>query len=123
MWFRSLDGRKLAVQPRRPYSQLGSQMAPLVKQLAVRLRKLPGESPLRNLGGVEPVSTPLSLRRDASQERSHNGHWVVLRLEAKELRMMTVASGHPSQNLLCEERLSPGCDQPLGVEVSWMNRP
>src|SRR5262245_45280105 len=53
MCFRHRDAAKLTVQPRRSRSQLGFQVAPLVKQLPVGFPKLPSKPSSRNFCFVE----------------------------------------------------------------------
>ena len=43
--------------------------------------------------------------------------------EALQLRMVTIADGLPTQNVLCEERLAPEGDQALRIEVLRVQRP
>src|SRR5215472_9630047 len=118
MWLGFRDAPKLSMPLRRPCSQLGHQMPPLIKKLPIGLWRQRPEPPSRNPGAVEAVSTSPCLLRQAGQDSCDDGHRLVLSLKPSELGMMTVASGRPLENLLGEQCLPPGGNQTLRVEVT-----
>ena len=69
------------------------------------------------------VAAHLRLVGQAREERREGGEWVGLRLEAGQLRMMAVTLGLTGQDFLGQQRLPPGRDQALRVEVAGMHGP
>lgn len=108
---------------RGPGAELGQQVFPFVKQLALGFLDLAAEPGARDFGGVEVVASKLGFVGDAGQEGGDGLNRAWAGAEAGELRVFGVAAGAPLQNFLSEQGLTPGGNESFGIKVPWMEGP
>ena len=113
----------MAMQRPAASSELAHQVAPLVRKLPAGHRNGSHASQRADFAAIECVAAPgrfsvylLQVRIDG---RSRKG----VRAEPLELRMVPVTAGFAAQDGLCEQRLAPERDQPLGIEIARMQAP
>src|SRR4051812_8378230 len=103
--------------------QFAEQMLPLVEHLAPRHDDARDRTARSDLAAVEVV-TPLDrLFVNRTQVRVDRRARRSVRREARELRMMPIASRLATQYGAREQRLSPERNEPLAVEVLRVERP
>ena len=121
--FRPGDAPELSRKLRRSPPELGLEMTPLVAQLPGRFGNPPGGPSGWNFRGVEAIPTAFRLGGQPGQKRGDGARRIGLRLKAGKLRVAAVAPAGATQNCLGQQRLAPGGDQPLRVEVLGMHSP
>ena len=106
-----------------PALELIEQMLPFVRDLSRGRCDHDGSAHRPDLAGVERISAAFGLEQHRGQIsvdcRARRG----MRLEAEQLRMMTIASRLLAQYGACQQPLAPERHQTLRVEVFRMKRP
>jgi hypothetical protein len=76
-----------------------------------------------DLATVEGVATDYRFGMNTLQIGIDRGAWCWVRAKTLELWMIPIAASAPAENGAGQQRFSPQCDEALGIEVPWMQRP
>src|SRR6187200_2734854 len=98
-------------------------MPPLVRNLPGGCQDRLHSAQWTYLAGVESVAACCRLRMNRSEIRIDGVSGTRMREKSRELRMVSIASSLTAQHGSRQQRLAPQCNQPLRIEVAWMDSP
>src|SRR5688572_213410 len=98
-------------------------MLPLVKQLTPALAHPCLQSSVRNLGNVEPITTPLRFTRDPMQIRGDRFQWLPMHAKSSELWMPCIPARFSFEHLLRKQRFAPRGREAFHIQITRVHRP
>ena len=120
---RGFEVAELFGEGRSSGAELAAKMLPFVPELAAGFGDFAGEPFAGDFGGVEVIVTSAGFVGESGKKGGDGGERIGLGLEARELRVMTVACSLAAKDFLGKERFAPGGDEAFGIEVAWVDGP